>query len=679
MLLLSATKLASAVLIILSALAPASLQEWKDAYLKHLTSAKPKSAVLYDVDGNGTPELISDSAVYSVESGKLVKKSDLDFSSIALPADSNEKGIYVFKQLDPTLTGSITSVDKLDASFKLTQVGSIERDWTYRDYNTSKKLEDKRVILGKELSSSDLSPWDEPLQLRAITFASPDAVSHSISSLLDSYPENGGDPSFAYRVSGGYGEPGRGTYIEYYHNSFDAFPFQNLNVASLPETWLLMINGSIIPGADLRLSNGEPFLPLSLATEKLGIDRSKLAPNKLDGVEYVSASSVSKLGFKTETSDLFKGSNLKFLLIETGSIEKKYSQEYALGILQKELEARKTEQLPRTSNEAYESYKSLVIEPQPDFGRYYCFKISGNPVLFNPLTGEIFSGGGDYLGVGADGMNFSEQLSNSNPPLTNLANLNIKTNSEIKHSNGVVEALPSSYIGLFINGSLVENANVAMENDRCLVPIRLISENLGAQVGWDDKTRTVTIKDGDHTLSLVIGSLSPTLDGKEIKIDAAPKIIGGYTYVPLRFIAESLECEVGWSDGGASSRYLSGIRHAIVSRYPENAAPNSKDAALKITESELIYAHGTTYNMSQYQPLSEKPVNGSTQDNQRYFIGNMKITAENDRFYIIPITDKSELWVDKYTSQILVYQFGESHSFAEFYSHYPNGIDALKL
>jgi len=45
------------------------------------------------------------------------------------------------------------------------------------------------------------------------------------------------------------------------------------------------------------------------------------------------------------------------------------------------------------------------------------------------------------------------------------------------------------------------------ENGRTQVPVRFVSEALGADVGWDGKTKTVTIEQGKNKISLVVGYL----------------------------------------------------------------------------------------------------------------------------------------------------------------------------
>jgi len=76
---------------------------------------------------------------------------------------------------------------------------------------------------------------------------------------------------------------------------------------------------------------------------------------------------------------------------------------------------------------------------------------------------------------------------------------------------------------------------------RTLVPIRLISESFGADVDWDDLTKTVTVKLGDKTLNIKIGEKLPGMD-------VPAQIISGRTMVPLRFISEYFDANVVYND-----------------------------------------------------------------------------------------------------------------------------------
>lgn len=83
-------------------------------------------------------------------------------------------------------------------------------------------------------------------------------------------------------------------------------------------------------------------------------------------------------------------------------------------------------------------------------------------------------------------------------------------------------------------------------NDRTMVPLRAIFEALGAEVDWNGDTRTITGKKGDTTITMQIDNLTMTKNGVEAALDTPPQIVNDRTLVPVRAIAESFDCEVGW-------------------------------------------------------------------------------------------------------------------------------------
>ena len=80
-----------------------------------------------------------------------------------------------------------------------------------------------------------------------------------------------------------------------------------------------------------------------------------------------------------------------------------------------------------------------------------------------------------------------------------------------------------------------------------LVPIRVISESFGAEVKWDGETKTVTVIDGDTTIVVTIDSKIATVNGEEMELEEAPELTeNGFTMIPLRFISEKLGATVGY-------------------------------------------------------------------------------------------------------------------------------------
>ena len=81
-------------------------------------------------------------------------------------------------------------------------------------------------------------------------------------------------------------------------------------------------------------------------------------------------------------------------------------------------------------------------------------------------------------------------------------------------------------------------------NGNVFVPIRAISESLGADVKWEPISRTVLIND---IISLQIGDKEAFVGDKKVILNYAPFIDkNNRTLVPIRFIAEALNCKVDW-------------------------------------------------------------------------------------------------------------------------------------
>ncbi len=81
---------------------------------------------------------------------------------------------------------------------------------------------------------------------------------------------------------------------------------------------------------------------------------------------------------------------------------------------------------------------------------------------------------------------------------------------------------------------------------RTMVPLRGIFESLGAQVNWDADTSTIAATKGDTDVRLTIGDPRATVNGQTVLLDAPAMILNGSTMVPLRFVSEALGADVKW-------------------------------------------------------------------------------------------------------------------------------------
>jgi len=103
------------------------------------------------------------------------------------------------------------------------------------------------------------------------------------------------------------------------------------------------------------------------------------------------------------------------------------------------------------------------------------------------------------------------------------------------------------YVRVFVDGSPVyfDQAPV-MANGRVLVPLRGVFERLGATVAWDPTSQTVLAERGATSVSLRIGSPQAFVNGQAQFLDVPAMLIGGRTVVPLRFVSQALGADVNW-------------------------------------------------------------------------------------------------------------------------------------
>jgi hypothetical protein len=85
-----------------------------------------------------------------------------------------------------------------------------------------------------------------------------------------------------------------------------------------------------------------------------------------------------------------------------------------------------------------------------------------------------------------------------------------------------------------------------MQEGRVLVPLRGIFENLGADVVYLAPTRSIKATRGSTQVELTLGSRRALIDGQARYLDVPAASYSGRTLVPLRFISEALGAEVDW-------------------------------------------------------------------------------------------------------------------------------------
>ncbi|MGV6938545.1 stalk domain-containing protein [Paenibacillus sp. CMM36] len=94
------------------------------------------------------------------------------------------------------------------------------------------------------------------------------------------------------------------------------------------------------------------------------------------------------------------------------------------------------------------------------------------------------------------------------------------------------------------------------DQGRVLVPIRAVSEALGAAVDWDAKTDTVVVRKWSQTIKLTVGKKTAATEtfgnnsssSGPISLDVPAKAVHNRVYVPLRFVSEQYGYKVEWKN-----------------------------------------------------------------------------------------------------------------------------------
>jgi tetratricopeptide (TPR) repeat protein len=107
-------------------------------------------------------------------------------------------------------------------------------------------------------------------------------------------------------------------------------------------------------------------------------------------------------------------------------------------------------------------------------------------------------------------------------------------------------------IKVFAKGKKVEfDVEPFTENGRTLVPIRAVARALGLDVEYKNGVVTITNPANGRTVILYTGSTEAVVDGKKVTLDVPARVAPpGRTVVPLRFVSENLGADVEWFEDG---------------------------------------------------------------------------------------------------------------------------------
>lgn len=132
----------------------------------------------------------------------------------------------------------------------------------------------------------------------------------------------------------------------------------------------------------------------------------------------------------------------------------------------------------------------------------------------------------------------------------------------------------SANVTVKVDGQVVEFPDQApvIQNDRTLVPVRFIAESLGYDVEWNPDDNSAVIDNG--RIIMYIGTNKAKINGQDVTLDVASTLINDRTMVPLRVIAETLNCTVDWFGTNrmilVNKRTSDGSEMSVFERYKQS-------------------------------------------------------------------------------------------------------------
>jgi hypothetical protein len=104
-------------------------------------------------------------------------------------------------------------------------------------------------------------------------------------------------------------------------------------------------------------------------------------------------------------------------------------------------------------------------------------------------------------------------------------------------------------VSVYLNGAKLKfDVEPYIKKGRTMVPFRKIFESLGVDVSWNGANKTILANNSSTDIFIQISKPQAVVNGFKTDLDVAAEIIEGRTFVPLRFVSENTGAEVNWDD-----------------------------------------------------------------------------------------------------------------------------------
>ena len=150
------------------------------------------------------------------------------------------------------------------------------------------------------------------------------------------------------------------------------------------------------------------------------------------------------------------------------------------------------------------------------------------------------------------------------------------------------EPEPAPQIKVVIDGSeMTFGDDIPMSDDfHTLIPIRAIFEKLGATVRWENDTETVVASTEDKTVTVQVDSMTMVVNDEVVTLDVPARLIGDFTYIPLRAVFEAFDADVQWNEDSQTVTITTLENQAIPNNLPTSIS-DGDDVLIKVGNTEI--------------------------------------------------------------------------------------------
>ncbi|MBR1969640.1 MAG: copper amine oxidase N-terminal domain-containing protein [Clostridia bacterium] len=245
-----------------------------------------------------------------------------------------------------------------------------------------------------------------------------------------------------------------------------------------------------------------------------------------------------------------------------------------------------------------------------------------------------------------------------------------------------------------VNNEKIEfDVNPVIEDGRTLVPMRFIFEAIGAEVEWVKETKTAVAVKGEIKLEITANSNQMLKNGEVIALDVPAKIVEGRTLVPVRAVSEGLGAKVEWdkenfkviitTDESASKTYkqteLSAADMEVLKSLYGDIRYAFEQQYLPFYVNELTKA-GVDWQaiFTSKEPKIEELVKAIWNDLICEFVATIQIESQYEYEFLVDVISDEEI-ISAYNNILKQAELSAEYIFETKYTKTPAGKDVFLL